>query len=231
MKYLSLFIGIATVSLVTGCGSSSTGETMYVPKNDSTAVYSPSAPDTNGIVPTNTITAPEFAPVSGPISITQTPVQTATVSGAGLNPEHGKPGHRCDIAVGAPLNSTPTPQPQAAVTPSLKNTSDISAKNATIVTSSQPVKPAAAGMNPEHGKPGHRCDIAVGAPLDSKPAEVKPVESTVTAKKDVPVTPLLPATTTPTAPTTTPVAAGMNPEHGKPGHRCDIAVGAPLPKQ
>ncbi|HRA11423.1 MAG TPA: hypothetical protein PKX31_07105, partial [Chitinophagaceae bacterium] len=149
----------------------------------------------------------------------------------GLNPEHGKPGHRCDLAVGAPLNSTPT-KPQAPITtPTLTNTSDISAKNATIVTSSQPVKPAAAGMNPEHGKPGHRCDIAVGAPLDSKPAAVKPVESPVITKQEAPVTPLLPATTTPTVPTTTPVAAGMNPEHGKPGHRCDIAVGAPLPKQ
>ena len=26
------------------------------------------------------------------------------------------------------------------------------------------------------------------------------------------------------------VAAGMNPSHGQPGHRCDIAVGAALPK-
>jgi len=28
------------------------------------------------------------------------------------------------------------------------------------------------GMNPPHGEPGHRCDIAVGAPLNSKPATV-----------------------------------------------------------
>jgi hypothetical protein len=28
----------------------------------------------------------------------------------------------------------------------------------------------APGMNPPHGEPGHRCDIAVGAPLNSKPA-------------------------------------------------------------
>jgi len=229
MKYLSLLIGIAAVSFVTGCGSNSSGETKYIPKNDSTAVYTPSVPDTNGIVPTNTITAPVLTPAT--TSTTITPVQTASVSGAGLNPEHGKPGHRCDLAVGAPLNSTPT-KPQAPITtPTLTNTSDISAKNATIVTSSQPVKPAAAGINPEHGKPGHRCDIAVGAPLDSKPAAVKPVESPVITKQEAPVTPLLPATTTPTVPTTTPVAAGMNPEHGKPGHRCDIAVGAPLPKQ
>jgi hypothetical protein len=28
----------------------------------------------------------------------------------------------------------------------------------------------APGMNPPHGEPNHRCDIAVGAPLNSKPA-------------------------------------------------------------
>lgn len=66
---------------------------------------------------------------------------------AGLNPEHGQPGHRCDIAVGAPLNG-------AAATP-----------NATpIQANSTPVK-VADGLNPAHGQPGHRCDIKVGDPL------------------------------------------------------------------
>lgn len=31
----------------------------------------------------------------------------------GLNPAHGQPGHRCDIAVGAPLNSAPAQQGQS----------------------------------------------------------------------------------------------------------------------
>ena len=39
-------------------------------------------------------------------SINTTPLP-ANVNGMGLNPPHGKPGHRCDIAVGAPLNSAP----------------------------------------------------------------------------------------------------------------------------
>ena len=30
---------------------------------------------------------------------------------------------------------------------------------------------ATAGLNPPHGQPGHRCEIPVGAPLDSKPAQ------------------------------------------------------------
>jgi len=224
MKYLSLCIGIAAISFITACGSNSNGETIYIPKNDSTAVNSVTIPDTNGTVPKNTITAPGIIPVSTS-STTQTPVQTnSAVSAAGLNPEHGKPGHRCDLAVGAPLNNPVQPSATPTITTSKPA---ISQQPATIISNPQPAKEIAAGMNPEHGKPGHRCDIAVGAPLDSKPAEVKTVQQPATTNPGAPVTPLLPASTTPAAP----VTAGMNPEHGKPGHRCDIAVGAPLPKQ
>jgi len=97
-----------------------------------------------------------------------------------------------------------------------------------------PVVSNTSGLNPEHGKPGHRCDIAVGSPLDSKPAAVTntpaspvTISPNATLPKPVSVTPS-PATN-PTTPAIT--GAGLNPEHGKPGHRCDIAVGAPLPKQ
>lgn len=37
-------------------------------------------------------------------------------------------------------------------------------------TTAQPVK-VGKGMNPAHGQPGHRCDVAVGAPLNSAPAK------------------------------------------------------------
>lgn len=70
---------------------------------------------------------------------------------------------------------------------------------------------AQGNINPPHGQPGHRCDIPVGAPLDSKPGQgVKAVQ-------------------------TTPAASGsgesprINPPHGQPGHRCDVRVGDPLP--
>ena|SRR5690606_21845965 len=64
------------------------------------------------------------------------PVQQPIQNTAGLNPPHGQPGHRCDIAVGAPLggNSILNSDPSVA-------------------------------LNPPHGQAGHRCDIAVGAPL------------------------------------------------------------------
>ena len=96
----------------------------------------------------------------------------ANVTGAGLNPAHGQPGHRCDIAVGAPLNSA-----------SAKTNSTISTNTAATPATVQPTITAnapktAPGMNPAHGQPGHRCDISVGAPLNSAPA--KPVTATST---------------------------------------------------
>lgn len=63
-----------------------------------------------------------------------------------------------------------------------------------------PVVTTASGLNPEHGLPGHRCDLPVGAPLN------------VTAEKKA----------------ASPVKPKTNPQHGMPGHRCDLAVGAPL---
>lgn len=105
----------------------------------------------------------------------------------------------------------------------------------------QPGKPAqtAPGMNPPHGQPNHRCDIAVGAPLNS-PAAKGGVQTTSgatitqatpsqTMKVSSPPASATPAILNPNAaPTAT--APGMNPPHGQPGHKCDIAVGAPLPK-
>nr|WP_294903317.1 hypothetical protein [uncultured Lacibacter sp.] len=82
---------------------------------------------------------------------------------------------------------------------------------------------AAAGVNPPHGQPGHRCDISVGAPLNSPPS--KPAVTTTAPQQQ---TVVMPQPTAPAAATKT--AAGTNPPHGQPGHRCDIAVGAPLPK-
>ncbi|MFV8373107.1 hypothetical protein [Flavobacterium sp. LB2P74] len=80
--------------------------------------------------------------------------------------------------------------------------------------------PVAAGMNPAHGQPSHRCDISVGAPLNSPPAAT--ANNPAVQQQNQPV----PASTV----ATTPTPEGMNPPHGQTNHRCDIAVGAPLPK-
>lgn len=87
---------------------------------------------------------------------------TTGTSNTKVNPEHGQPGHRCDIAVGAPLNSTPAPITQQT--------------QPAPINQPQPATPkftTATGMNPEHGKPGHRCDIGVGTPL-SQPVKKIP---------------------------------------------------------
>lgn len=92
--------------------------------------------------------------------------QAATVQNTGnvqLNPPHGQPNHRCDIAVGAPLNS---PAGSGTTQPKIITTQQ-PAQNIAVEQQAQKTAP---GMNPPHGEPNHRCDIAVGAPLNSKPA-------------------------------------------------------------
>ena len=90
--------------------------------------------------------------------------------------------------------------------------------------------PVQKGMNPAHGQPGHRCDIPVGSPLNSTPAKSAPTAAAAPVQQNVPVpTSTVPNVLKPAENTVT--AEGMNPPHGQENHRCDIAVGAPLPKQ
>jgi hypothetical protein len=91
------------------------------------------------------------------------PAQAPAKVAKGMNPPHGQPGHRCDIAVGAPLNSAPAKAAPTTTAPGAAITKQI---NPTALSST----PTAPGMNPPHGQPGHRCEIAVGAPLSSAPA-------------------------------------------------------------
>lgn len=176
--------------------------------------------------------------------VVQTPAanpNTVLSDNKGLNPAHGQPGHRCDIAVGAPLNSAPTQQVQAVQGQAVQGQTvqvNPNQKNVVTTTTTTPVK-TAKGMNPPHGQPGHRCDIPVGAPLNSPAA--KTTAATTNAAQSGSVTQNFTVTPPPSnavpallstesAGQDTAVADGINPAHGKPGHRCDIAVGAPLPK-
>lgn len=87
----------------------------------------------------------------------QNTTEQATTTSTGMNPAHGQPGHRCDIQVGAPLNS---PVPATA-----QQTTAIAPNPAPSATAQTEITPTAEGMNPPHGQTNHRCDIAVGAPL------------------------------------------------------------------
>ena len=114
------------------------------------------------------------------------PVITAAKSTAGLNPAHGQPGHRCDISVGAPLDSKPGTQPSTITSNTIVPSTNTTTPPPINITPQTPAQAVAPGMNPAHGQPGHRCDIAVGAPLNSKPA-VTPVVPTAPAVPIVPV--------------------------------------------
>ena len=89
---------------------------------------------------------------AAPAEVETTEAATTT---AQLNPEHGAPGHRCDIPVGAPLSS-------ASGTNTQQNTSTTSPTVSPVWT-----KQAAPKKNPPHGQPGHDCSIPVGADLNS----------------------------------------------------------------
>ena len=169
---------------------------------------------------------------------TQPNLPTTQGSGVTLNPPHGQPGHRCDIAVGAPL-----PNDSNVVTQAQSQAHPISQGEAMPVVSGgmpqqvvqvqQPqnqqsyVGPKGEKLNPPHGQPGHRCDIPVGAPLNSKPAAQPAAAQQQVTQQQIVIDPQQAQQHTGT---TEPGFSGKpNPPHGQPGHRCDIAVGAILP--
>ncbi len=182
---------------------------------------------------------------SHPAGVVPVPGSEAKTGGA-INPAHGQPGHRCDVAVGAPIppdykapnagipnlnnpavtpiSLSPTPQTGAPATQTPTATNSFPSP-----VPAQTAAPTGKGLNPAHGQPGHRCDIAVGAPLDSKPAAAPAATTTTTpAAQPGSITTVPQPVSVNPSPAPQKVAAGMNPAHGQPGHRCDLAVGAPL---
>jgi hypothetical protein len=134
-------------------------------------------------------------------------------------------------------NATSNVVPFTEVAKQMRNETAITTQtgqNPNIANQNQAVSapvPVAKGMNPAHGQPLHRCDIPVGAPLNSPVSKPKstPVTPQITAQQSQSVV-TAPANTAATPVVTTPTPEGMNPPHGQTNHRCDIAVGAPLPK-
>jgi hypothetical protein len=126
---------------------------------------------TPAVVTTPSSTAPMEAPDTSAKSLTAPPPNAAAPVNptVRLNPPHGQPGHRCEIEVGQPLPPEGTPsvvnQPNTQTTnPVMQNPPPVMATppaNANILPGAPKGK-----VNPPHGEPGHRCDIAVGAPLN-----------------------------------------------------------------
>ena len=120
------------------------------------------------------LVAPSVSPLTTDpvLPVSNDSAAAAFKAGVALNPQHGQPGHRCDIAVGAPLNAPATsiqPNVSATTPPITTNTTNNTNTDAKSVLPQ--LNSATTTLNPKHGEPGHRCDIAVGAPLNSKPTQ------------------------------------------------------------
>jgi len=154
---------IIAALLISAVGFSSCGgsdapvkDASIMPAKDSLNAVSPAITT----MPSNS-SAVDLAPSEygvKPVPVNQKPAITA---GAGLNPAHGLPGHRCDISVGAPLNSPPG----NTAAPSVQTTAPAPAPVMTPAPTNTPSSGSTAKLNPAHGQPGHDCAIAVGAPL------------------------------------------------------------------
>ena len=194
-KYYSFILGIALLSCKEDLKPQETSKAVRAEQNASSTT-------TNVAQTTNsTISSNNQNQATGP-----------------LNPAHGQPGHRCDIAVGAPLTSS--------TNNSVQTQNNISTQNIQVTPqSTTSAAKTAKGINPPHGQPGHRCDIAVGEPLNSKPKTTTNTTSPTTNYSTTPAQNNTPALLSTNNNETKP---GMNPPHGQPGHVCGIPVGSPL---
>ena len=230
MKQLFLFFVIG-MSLMACNNSKPEQDLTIAPLKSSTTDTTINATSTTETLPQQMPAIPNNTVGTAQTNMPQS-VPTGTTA-AGMNPEHGKPGHKCEIAVGAPLNSAPV---KTAIAPAtITQPTTISQPAIT-----QPAKTITAkGMNPAHGEPGHRCDISVGAPLNSaptnlaKPAAVNGASNITpmpTATQNSSIVPALQNTSISTPAKTASAFTGkINPAHGQPGHDCKVSVGQPLP--
>jgi len=166
-------------------------------------------------------------------------VVSATATPPKLNPPHGQPFHRCDIAVGSPLDSAPvtpaTPVITTGAAPTLENGASLNSPQ--VANPTAPIIANASGtppkLNPPHGQPFHRCEIPVGSPLNATPATPA---TTVISTGGAPTlenaarlnNPQVNNTTAPTIANVSGTPPKLNPPHGQPFHKCEIPVGSPL---
>ena len=147
MQTKNLVIAALIATSLVACNSSGDRKTKTAP-----AVQT-STPNTFN---TNTTGQPQGTAQQP--TVQSTPATQQNAGSGAVNPAHGQPGHRCDIAVGAPLNSAPVASPSITLpanTPSLPQ------------TTTQPKNTGSVKLNPPHGEPGHDCSVQVGQPLKS----------------------------------------------------------------
>ena len=161
----------------------------------------------------------------------------------------------CKKTEEAPASTEQKTETTATEKPAANDASKITTTPAPSATQTATPAGQPPKLNPPHGQPYHRCEIAVGAPLDgstpaqgASPAPVqqnapksffKTVQSEQQTSASQPVATAPQPTPKPQVkPTTTPTPATANatgpkpknnPPHGQPHHRCDVKVGDPLP--
>jgi hypothetical protein len=146
---MNKFIGIATIALVfASCQNSANPNGPVTPRT---------APANSSTISTPPPTATDSNQPANIINTSAAPATNKAADNVAKNPVHGAPGHRCDIPVGAPLNS-----PAGATTsPASSNPPPVFTP-----TTQQPAN-SNVKLNPAHGQPGHDCAIPVGQPLKS----------------------------------------------------------------
>lgn len=170
--------------------------------------------------------------IAQPVDLTDTKESKAIKSTVKLNPPHGEPEHRCDIAVGAPLDS---PAKSTSIqTTTVKTSAPANSTANTAANTSVPVNTATVNTSG-----GQRVGPTLEKAKDFKPtpqfsyiplnntrsnqtAQLNPPHGQPGHRCDIPVGDPLPTTSANNS-------VKINPAHGQPGHRCDIPVGDPLP--
>ena len=167
MRILPLLLVSAVVFYSCDKKSSSSEETQEItvstPDSENGLGDTISAMVSTDIVAVDQNSVPSTAPIATPFP--------AGISNSNseptLNPAHGQPYHRCEIAVGAPLNSALQQNTATQVVAPQLNSANTSINTNPISPSPFPAKATSPkpALNPAHGQPHHRCDIEVGAPL------------------------------------------------------------------
>jgi hypothetical protein len=154
---MNKIFGIAITALVLASCQNSGGSKKVTPVSEPATLTAPALPAAGANQPASSDPA---AAATQPVSA---PAATGNGAAVALNPAHGAPGHRCDIQVGAPLNSAPGNAAAPATSPIQLQSPPPMLPPPTLT---QPVN-SNARLNPAHGQPGHDCSVPVGQPLKS----------------------------------------------------------------
>lgn len=169
MKKIIVSIFALSALVITSCASETKAETSTTTETSPTSTLEAVAGTSTEGVTTNANGALTVDAPQGQQVVTK-PGENPHANLKGNNPEHGQPGHRCDINVGEPLNTPPRAMPtqqapavqQVAPAPAAAP-ANMNQGGAMPQMPAQTTAPGFKGKpNPAHGQPGHRCDVKEG---------------------------------------------------------------------